>query len=199
MPSQKPSAKEQQKINQFVQLAFEYNKKHNLFVRESKEQIHSIDVKESLEILHFTKKAKTLLDIGTGAGFPGMIIGLMQPQTEVTLAESSKKKTYFLKKTIKQLNAKNIKIVNEYVTKKSNLGEFDLITARAFAATDKIINTCRPFLKPKGSYTLLKGKKVKILEELKTINKNTYNYEIIKLDDEEKERHILLITNKDIE
>ena len=45
----------------------------------------------------------------------------------------------------------------------------------------------------------LKGKKVKILEELKTINKNTYNYEIIKLDDEEKERHILLITNKDIE
>jgi len=194
-----PTKDEANKIKQFINLAFEYNKTHNLFVRTSPEDIYETDVKESLTTLKYLTNIKTLLDIGTGAGLPGMVIAITRPDIKVTLAESNRKKTYFIKKTIKQLGLKNTEVVEKHITNKSQIGKFDIITARAFASTSKIIKTCDHLLKPNGRYVLLKGKEKKILEELKTINKNQHKYEIIKLDNKNKERHILLISNKKVE
>tara|TARA_B100001175_G_scaffold188461_1_gene159879 strand:- start:168 stop:497 length:330 start_codon:yes stop_codon:yes gene_type:complete len=99
----KPTKDQANKIKHFINLAFEYNKTHNLFVRTSLEDVYETDVKESLTTLKYLTNTKTLLDIGTGAGLPGMIIGITRPNIKVTLAESNRKKTYFIKKTIKQL------------------------------------------------------------------------------------------------
>ena len=195
----KPTKDQANQIKHFINLAFESNKTHNLFVRTSPEDIYETDVKESLTTLKYLTNTKTLLDIGTGAGLPGMVIAITRPDIKVTLAESNRKKTYFIKKTIKQLGLKNTEVVEKHITNKSQIGEFDTITARAFASTSKIIKTCDHLLNPNGRYVLLKGKEKKILEELKTINKNQHKYEIIKLDNKNKERHILYITNKKVE
>ena len=185
--------KQEEQVNIFIKEAFRYNKTHNLFVRESEETIYNKDIKDCWPVLEHINKNEKVLDIGTGAGFPGLLIAIAKPGAEVTLAESNKKKTYFLKKTIKKLALTNVKVEESHITNKTPIGPFTLITARAFSHTQNIINICNPMLEPGGTYLLLKGKEVKINEEIQSINKKEHKCEIIKVKNKYEERHILLI------
>ena len=187
---------QEQKIQTFVEEAFRYNKAHNLFVRKSVEEIYQKDINDCMPLIKFIEKNDKILDVGTGAGFPGMLIGIIRPDTKITLVESNKKKTYFLKKTIRRLEIPNIKVQEEHLTNKSDIGIFDVVTARAFSQTQNIINICNPFLQKGGRYLLLKGKEEKILEEIETINKKEHKYEIIRIKNKYEERHILVITKE---
>ena len=185
--------KQEEQVNIFIKEAFRYNKTHNLFVRESEETIYNKDIKDCWPLIEHIKNNDKILDVGTGAGFPGVLIAIAKPNLPITLAESNKKKTYFLKKTIKKLGLQNIKVEESHLTNKANLGLFSVITARAFSHTQKIINICDPMLQPKGRYLLLKGKRTKVEEEIESINKKEHKCEIIKLKNKYEERHILLI------
>ena len=185
--------KQEKQVNIFIKEAFRYNKTHNLFVRESEETIYNKDIKDCWPLIEHIKNNDKILDVGTGAGFPGVLIAIAKPNLPITLAESNKKKTYFLKKTIKKLGLQNIKVEESHLTNKANLGLFSVITARAFSHTQNIINICDPMLQPKGRYLLLKGKRTKIEEEIESINKKEHKCEIIKLKNKYEERHILLI------
>jgi len=185
--------KQEEQVNIFIKEAFRYNKTHNLFVRESEETIYNKDIKDCWPLIEHIKNNDKILDVGTGAGFPGVLIAIAKPNLPITLAESNKKKTYFLKKTIKKLGLQNIKVEESHLTNKANLGLFSVITARAFSHTQNIINICDPMLQPKGRYLLLKGKRTKIEEEIESINKKEHKCEIIKVKNKYEERHILLI------
>ena len=185
--------KQEEQVNIFIKEAFRYNKTHNLFVRESEETIYNKDIKDCWPLIEHIKNNDKILDVGTGAGFPGVLIAIAKPNLPITLAESNKKKTYFLKKTIKKLGLQNIKVEESHLTNKANLGLFSVITARAFSHTQNIINICDPMLQPKGRYLLLKGKRTKVEEEIESINKKEHKCEIIKLNNKYEERHILLI------
>ena len=185
--------KQEEQVNIFIKEAFRYNKTHNLFVRESEETIYNKDIKDCWPLIEHIKNNDKIMDVGTGAGFPGVLIAIAKPNLPITLAESNKKKTYFLKKTIKKLGLQNIKVEESHLTNKANLGLFSVITARAFSHTQNIINICDPMLQPKGRYLLLKGKRTKIEEEIESINKKEHKCEIIKLKNKYEERHILLI------
>ena len=187
---------QEKKIQTFVEEAFRYNKAHNLFVRKSIEEIYQKDINDCFPLIQFIEKNDKILDVGTGAGFPGMLIGITRPDTEITLVESNKKKTYFLKKTIRKLEIPNIKVQEEHLTNKSDIGVFDVVTARAFSQTQNILNICNPFLQTGGRYLLLKGKEEKILEEIETINKKEHKCEIIRIKNKYDERHILVITKQ---
>jgi 16S rRNA G527 N7-methylase RsmG len=91
------------------------------------------------------------------------------------------------------LNLTNTKIIKTTLNNKNNLGQFSLITARAFSSTDNILKLTANNLSGGGRYTLLKGKKEKILEEIKSLNTNKYKYEIIKIENKKSERHFLQI------
>ena len=184
---------QKEQLNRFVKEAYNYNKTHNLFVRDSEEAIYNKDIKDCWPALEHIKKSERVLDIGTGAGFPGMIIAIAKPDAKVTLAESNKKKTYFLKKTIKKLELVNVSVEENHIKNTTPIGPFDVITARAFSHTQNIINICNPMLKPNGKYLLLKGKATKINEEIKSINKKEHKCEIIRVKNKYEERHILLI------
>ena len=151
--------KQEEQVNIFIKEAFRYNKTHNLFVRESEETIYNKDIKDCWPLIEHIKNNDKILDVGTGAGFPGVLIAIAKPNLPITLAESNKKKTYFLKKTIKKLGLQNIKVEESHLTNKANLGLFSVITARAFSHTQNIINICDPMLQPKGRYLLLKCKR----------------------------------------
>lgn len=181
-------------LKEYAKEALRYNKVHNLFARASLDDVLIKDIEDCIPATNYIEKNHKVLDVGSGAGFPGAVMGIVQPGASITLAESNKKKTYFLKKTAKKLSLKNIKVAEERITKNTKLEKFDIITARAFSETAKIINDCDHLLKSGGLYVLLKGKRNKIEEEIKSINKKDHNCEIIKQENEEQERHILLIT-----
>ena len=180
-------------INTFVDSALEFNKKHNIFVRSNKEEVFEKDIFDCLPLIKKIDEKDKILDLGSGGGFPGILIGILKPQAQTCLLEKNQKKCYFLNKTKDLLSLTNTKIIKTTLNNKNNLGQFSLITARAFSSTDNILKLTANNLSGGGRYTLLKGKKEKILEEIKSLNTNKYKYEIIKIKNKNSERHFLQI------
>jgi len=180
-------------INTFVDSALEFNKKHNIFVRSKKEEVFEKDIFDCLPLIKNIDEKDKILDLGSGGGFPGILIGILKPQAQTRLLEKNQKKCYFLNKMKDLLSLTNTKIIKTTLNNKNNLGQFSLITARAFSSTDNILKLTANNLSGGGRYTLLKGKKEKILEEIKSLNTNKYKYEIIKIENKKSERHFLQI------
>jgi len=192
----KISKKNTEKMTAFVDLALEFNKTHNIFARKEPKEVFERDVFDCLPLISEISDKKSVLDLGSGGGFPGIIIGILRPNNKVHLVESSNKKCYFLKKTISELALKNTKVINTNLNKDNEIGKFDIITARAFASTEKIINITKNNTKPSTKYLLLKGTIKKTMEEIGALNTNQYSYKIINQDTKERERNIAIITTK---
>jgi 16S rRNA (guanine527-N7)-methyltransferase len=193
--------KNQSKTNEltknFVEEILKFNKAHNIVGRLTESEINLLDVLDCESILSHTKSAKKVLDIGSGAGLPGLIIAIHQPQTEVTMSEKNKKKAYFIKKTIRTLQLTNAKILDEAITPKLiTENKFDIVTARALASAFKIIKMSKHLLSKDGKFLLMKGAIEKINEEVDQLENNTYSYTVHKTKNTETNRHILEITQK---
>ena len=188
-----PNPEHKEKIYQFVNKAIQFNKHHNIFQRTSADEVLRKDVEESLQINPHISKQDTILDIGSGGGFPGVVIAISNPKTQTHLVESNQKKAYFLKQIKHDLLLDNLTVHNQRIEIHNNLGEFSLITARAFATIEKILTLSENNLYQGGKYVLFKGTKNKIEEELTSLNTNKFKYEIIEQDNKEKERHFVVI------
>ena len=188
-----PNPEHKEKIYQFVNKAIQFNKHHNIFQRTSAEEVLRKDVEESLQINSHISKQDTILDIGSGGGFPGIVIAISNPKTQTHLVESNQKKAYFLKQIKYDLFLDNLTVHNQRIESHNNLGEFSFITARAFATIEKILKLSENNLLQGGKYVLFKGTKNKIEEELTSLNTNKFKYEIIEQDNKEKERHLVVI------
>ena len=181
-------------LEQLVTRSFKFNQNHNLFHRKTKEEIYKKDVLECLEINEHIKKDDKILDIGSGGGFPGLVIGITNPNNKIDLVESNQKKCYFLKQIQHDLCLKNVAILNKRIEKNNMFGEYDLITARAFASIEKITGLTKNNTKQNTRYVLFKGTKIKIKEELLALNTNKFKYEIINQGNQKKERHFVKIS-----
>lgn len=188
--------KQLKKVNTFIELALEFNKTHNIFVRTSKEEVMQKDINDCSPIINLIKPNNNIADLGSGGGFPGILLSITKPDNKITLIESNNKKCYFLRTVIDRLELKNAEVINQTITKNNNLERFDVITARAFASIEKIISLTQKNNKKETEYILLKGKEQKIKEELKLLDQKKYRYEIIKLDNENHERNIVVIKNE---
>jgi|TARA_B100001094_G_scaffold123815_1_gene119633 16S rRNA (guanine527-N7)-methyltransferase len=181
----------------FVEEIIKFNKAHNIVGRFTEKEINLLDVLDCQSILPYTSSAKKILDIGSGAGLPGLIIAIHQPQTEVTMSEKNKKKAYFIKKTIRTLQLTNANILDEAITPTLiTESKFDIVTARALASALKIIKMSKHLLSKEGKFLLMKGAIEKINEEVAQLENNTYSYTIHKTKNIETNRHILEITQK---
>ena len=185
-----------EKISIFIDLALEFNKTHNIFSRADNQEVFYKDILDCHPIIQYLKKEKTALDLGSGGGFPGILLSITKPKNKIYLTESSAKKCYFLRSAVDKLSLSNTTIINEKITTNNTLGTFDIITARAFASIKNIIDLTQNNTNNKSKYVLLKGKEKTIKQELKDINKNTHIYEIIKQELGPEERHVVLIKEK---
>ncbi|MDB9790357.1 16S rRNA (guanine(527)-N(7))-methyltransferase RsmG [Gammaproteobacteria bacterium] len=184
----------QELTNQYVDEIVVFSAAHNIVGRNSAQDIHRFDVQDSETILDHTKEHKRILDIGSGAGLPGIIIAINQPWTKVVMSEKNKKKAYFIKKTIKNLGLKNAEVIDTTITKQTvDLGQFDVVTARALAPTNKIVEMSEQLLSSTGKFLLMKGKKEVILEEVEGLDKTKYSYNIHTKKLAQAPRHILEI------
>ncbi|MDA9920696.1 16S rRNA (guanine(527)-N(7))-methyltransferase RsmG [Gammaproteobacteria bacterium] len=187
------SKTEKEKIELYIQEALAFNKKHNLFIRANKDEVFEKDILDCVPLVEKIEKESKILDLGSGGGFPGVVLAILRPDCEVHLLEKSQKKCYFLNKTKDTLKLNNIKVLKQTISKNNTLEEYPTITARAFSSTQNILNLTEKNLKKNGKYLLLKGRIEKIEEEMAAINTNNYKYEIIELDNKKYERHIVQI------
>ena len=101
----------------------------------------------------------SLLDVGTGAGFPGLVLGAVCPDVQITLVEPRAKRVSFLRHVIRTLKLSNIKIIPERLQQGMDIGYFDGITSRAFAELAIFLPLVEPYLAENGWVFCLKGPK----------------------------------------
>jgi 16S rRNA (guanine527-N7)-methyltransferase len=139
----------------YVQLLDKWNKVYNLSsVRDPQEMI-SRHILDSLAVLPYLSGA-SLLDVGTGAGLPGIPVAIANPNMAVTLLDSNSKKTRFLQQVKSELALTNITIVHARV-EQVELAKFATVTARAFSTIDVIIDLAGRHCDDAGSLILMKG------------------------------------------
>lgn len=153
-----------EKFYKYMNLLIEWNEKINLTaITEPKEIImkHFID---SLTILKDIKGKNTLVDVGTGAGFPGIPLKIMNEEIKITLLDSLNKRINFLNEVINQLDLKNIETIHSRVEEsgknKKYRESFDIATARAVANLATLSEYMLPLVKVGGKSICMKGSEV---------------------------------------
>lgn len=162
------------KLEIYKNFLIEYNTHTNLTAIKEEKDIYLKHFYDSLTITKVIdlNKVNNLIDIGTGAGFPGMVIKIFYPNVKVTLLDSNNKKTKFLESLKNKLNL-DVEIVNDRVENysKNNLNKFDIVTSRAVANLRVLSELCLPLVKENGYFIPLKGNiEEELNDSLDTIN-----------------------------
>lgn len=146
------------KLENFASLLHEWNQIHNLTGAKTIDAIY-LNIIDSLYPLTFIEKPKTLLDVGTGAGFPGLVLAIALPQTKVVLAEPLKKRVSFLKYAAMDLGLDNVKVEAKRV-EDVNHEAFDTISSRAVTNTKLLLELTQNISTDKTEYLFYKGSRV---------------------------------------
>jgi len=152
----------------------EYNTHTNLTRIINDEDVYLKHFYDSLTIIKYIdlNKYSTLLDLGTGAGFPGMILKIFYPNLKVTLLDSNNKKINFLKELSNKLNI-SVELVHDrsenYINNKREC--FDIVVSRAMANLNSLLELSIPYVKINGYFIAMKGQAVEELENSKNIEK----------------------------
>lgn len=168
----------------FIDLILKYNKVHNITGAKDKAAVIE-NIEDSIYPIKFLpiEDIKTAIDIGTGAGFPGLILAMELPNIHFTLFEPIAKKSSFLHLIKTTLGLKNVTISTKRV-EQSKAFEVDLISSRAVTNTDMLIKLCKEYISSKTMLLFYKGERVDEevtnLKNYKIHKKDKRNYLIIK-------------------
>ena len=162
------------KLENFASLLHEWNQIHNLTGAKTIDAIYT-NIVDSLYPLTFIDKPKTLLDVGTGAGFPGLVLAIALPKTEVVLAEPLKKRVSFLKYAAIDLELPNVKVEAKRVEKVEHEA-FDLITSRAVTNTKLLLELTKDIRNSETKYLFYKGSRV--FDEIEDVQ-HQLDYDIV--------------------
>ena len=155
-----------EKLEKYYEILEKENKLYNLTSIIEKESVYLKHFYDSLTIVKIIDlNNESLCDLGTGAGFPGMVLKIMFPNLKVTLIDATLKKCNFLEKVIKELHLENINVINTRVEEyaKEVREKYDIVTARAVAPLKHLLEYGVPLLKINGTIIAMKGN---ISEEL---------------------------------
>jgi len=147
------------KLEHYVQLLECWNKSVNLVSSKSIEEIWQRHIYDSAQLVSYLSSSKTIIDLGAGAGFPGLVLAMIG-SWDVTLIESDTKKCSFLREVARQTNTQ-VTIVNQRIETLVPW-KVDAVTVRALAPLEKLLGYASPFLQERGVGIFLKGK---MLEE----------------------------------
>ena len=139
----------------YLALLVKWNKVYNLTALRDPAQMLSKHLLDSLALIPYLD-AESLLDVGTGAGLPGIPVAICRPQMAVTLLDSNAKKTRFLQQVKAELKLSNVTIVHGRV-EQVDLPKFAIITARAFASVGDIIDLAGRHCDDAGKLILMNG------------------------------------------
>ena len=147
-------------LEKYADFLLVYNTHTNLTAIKTKEEVYLKHFYDSMTLVKIADLTEgTLLDIGTGAGFPGLVLAIIYPNLQVSLLDSNNKKIKFLEETVALLNLKNVKIIysraEDYTQKIRE--QYDYVTSRAVAELRILLELNMPALKVNGSFLVMKG------------------------------------------
>jgi 16S rRNA (guanine527-N7)-methyltransferase len=179
------------KLIAYVSLIQKWNRVYNLTAISEVHKIISHHLLDSLAIVPHLSGAQ-LLDVGSGAGFPGIPVAIARPDLGVTLLDSNSKKTAFLQQAALELELKNVQVVSARV-EQPLLRKFDAIVSRAFAEIQDFVSASRHHLAPGGVFLAMKG--VDPVEEIGRLSPDyraraPIRLQVPRLD---AERHLIII------
>lgn len=202
------SEKQVQQFQNYYELLIEWNRKVNLTAITEYEEViwkHFIDsALLTKSNLYQEKEKNSILDMGTGAGFPGIVLAILSPEKKFTLVDSLQKRIDFLTIVIKELQLENVILFHgraeDYGQKENFRNQFDFVVSRAVAELPLLLEYCIPFVKVDGYFISYKGKKYK--DEIdcsgnafKELTCQIENIEKLVLKNREEERILLFVKN----
>jgi 16S rRNA (guanine527-N7)-methyltransferase len=178
-----------------------WNTKINLTSIKDEKEIVIRHFLDALTIFHFVKGQSRVLDIGSGAGFPGIPLKIVNPSIEITLLDSTQKKVYFLSDVIRKLRLERITAVCARAESEDNGVQryyYDFVISRAVGAVDKLIEISKPYIVDDGEIILMRGKSG--LEEWSNSKVVSKGFRLIEYSDlvlpYTKEKRVILVVGR---
>lgn len=183
------------KIQTYLENLLKWNKAYNLTaIRDPREMVikHLLDSLSIYPHIH----GKSVLDVGTGPGLPGIPVSICDTNNHWTLIDSNGKKTRFLLQMKAELALHNLEVVKGRIENLPAENCFDVITSRAFSALQDFVGVCLPLLAPDGELVAMKGSFP--TEELEQLNHQQLEIEIkpLAVPFLNEERHLILVKHK---
>jgi 16S rRNA (guanine527-N7)-methyltransferase len=161
----KLSPEAQQKLLDYLALLQKWNKVYNLTAIRNAEQMVSHHLLDSLAVLPHLSPGRWL-DVGCGAGLPGLVLAIAQPDWKFTLLDSNSKKTSFVQQAAIELDLHNVSVCCARVEELEVKEKFDGIISRAFAETADFVTLTRHLLADHGRWVAMKGAPEQELQHL---------------------------------
>jgi 16S rRNA (guanine527-N7)-methyltransferase len=145
------------RMQQHLALVEKWNRVHNLTAVRETEQMVVVHVLDSLTLLPHLAGAKRVIDVGTGAGFPGIPLAIARPDIAFTLLDSSHKKCSFLEQARTELGLANVQVACERVEHFHPEARFDAVASRAFAELSDFVTQSQHLAAPGARFLAMKG------------------------------------------
>lgn len=195
----KVTSSELNQLEKYYELLIEWNEKMNLTAITEKEKVYLKHFYDSLTITKVINlnEIDNLCDIGTGAGFPGIVLKIFFPDIEITLIDALNKRVKFLNEVIRKLNLKKIeaKHIRAEDYAKQNIEKYDLVTARAVSSMNILLEYSAPLIKINKYFVAMMGEdnSDKAKKALEVLNCQEIEKKQFKLPIEQSTRTIILI------
>ncbi len=186
------SLNQREKLAHYLQLMMKWNKAYNLTAITDPHAMVIKHILDSLSIAPYLD-GRRIIDVGTGAGLPGVPLAIIFPDRQFTLLDSNGKKTRFLNQILLELCLENIEIIHERAENYHPEHCFDTVVTRAFASIPDMLSTTRHLCCEDGLFLAMKGTDPS--DDLKMINKNFLVDKVIplKVSGLNAERHVVAI------
>lgn len=145
------------KLAAYLELVEKWNRVHNLTAVREPSQMVTLHLLDSLSILPHVANAASLVDVGTGAGLPGIPLAIARPAMRVTLLDSSHKKCAFLQQAKTELGLANVEVVCDRVEAWKPQSRFDVVVSRAFSDLADFVEQAKHLVAPGGRLMAMKG------------------------------------------
>ena len=151
------SAEQIDLLQNYTDLLMRWNKVYNLTAIKDADQMLPLHLFDSLAVAPYLQ-GKNCLDVGSGAGLPGIPLAIVQPERQFTLLDTVGKKTRFMQQAVIQLKLPNVSVTQARVESWSPKFAFDAIISRAFASINDFVSLTAHHLKPQGTLYAMKGR-----------------------------------------
>jgi 16S rRNA (guanine527-N7)-methyltransferase len=186
------SDKQQSRLMEYVELLNKWNKTYNLTAVRRPEQMVTRHLFDSLSICPYVR-GKRVLDVGTGAGLPGIPLAIVFPEQQFTLLDSNSKKTRFVLQAVSELELSNVDVVQSRVEEFQSAELFDVIISRAYSSIGDMVKQTSHLLAVDGVFLAMKG--VNPMTEIDELSSNyaVKQNHVIKVPGLDEARHLLEI------
>ena len=176
----------------YKDILLKWNKAFNLTALRDEKTVVINHLLDSLSVAHLIQE-NDILDVGSGAGLPGIVLALYDPKKQITLVDKVGKKAAFMRQVCIELDIKNVDVIHCRVEDMDHNKKFDAIVARAFSEMDLLINLTKNIIKKNGYWYGMKSKK--LMDEIIVKRKEFLEIHQIKVPFLEADRYLIKLKN----